>query len=68
MADLAQSLSTGIFALYVAPPFTLFALWWAGRDLAALEATRFARAEAAGEVARRSPLGPGNESASATGA
>ena len=68
MADLAQSLSTGIFALYVAPPFTLLALWWAGRDLAALESTRFARAEAAGEAATPSSLGSGKESVRSTSA
>ena len=64
MADVMESLSTGIFALYIAPPFTLLALWWTGRRLAALEATRLERAEAAGETPTPFPPGSGREGAS----
>lgn len=49
VADAAQSLSAGIFALYVVPPFTLAALWLASRRIAELEATKIDRARAAGE-------------------
>lgn len=49
MADVLQSLSGGIFALYVVPPFTLLALWLGSRRLAELEATKEERARAAGE-------------------
>jgi hypothetical protein len=49
VADVAQSLSAGIFALYVVPPFTLAALWLGSRRIAELEATRVERARAAGE-------------------
>jgi len=51
MADVTGSLSTGIFSLYVVPPFTLIALWIGGRRIAALEATKEERARAAGEPA-----------------
>lgn len=49
MADVAQDLSTGIFALYVVPPFTLVALWLAARRIGELEASKVARARAEGE-------------------
>jgi MFS family permease len=49
MADVTQSLSTGIFALYIVPPFTLLGLWLASRKIAELEATKVARAREAGE-------------------
>ena len=50
IADVAQSLSAGIFALYVVPPFTLLGLWLGGRRIAELEATKVDRARAAGEA------------------
>jgi MFS family permease len=50
VADVAQSLSAGIFALYVVPPFTLLALWLGSRRIAELEATKVERARAAGEA------------------
>jgi MFS family permease len=49
VADVAQSLSAGIFALYVVPPFTLLALWLASRRIADLEETKVERAREAGE-------------------
>ena len=49
MADVAQDLSAGIFSLYIVPPFTLVALWLAGRKMAELEATKVERAREAGE-------------------
>jgi len=49
VADLAQSLSAGIFALYAVPPLTLAALWIGARRVAELEATKVERARAAGE-------------------
>jgi MFS family permease len=51
VADLAQSLRAGIFALYVIAPFTLLGLWLGARRLAELEATKLDRAKAAGEPA-----------------
>lgn len=50
VADVAQDLSTGIFALYIVPPFTLLALWLSARRLAELEATKVERALAGGEA------------------
>jgi MFS family permease len=50
VADIAQSLRVGIFALYIVPPFTLLALWLASRKIAELEATKIERARAAGEA------------------
>jgi MFS family permease len=50
VADLAQSLRAGIFALYLIVPFTLLGLWLGARRLAELEATRVDRARAVGEV------------------
>ncbi|WP_395623319.1 spinster family MFS transporter [Sphingomonas daechungensis] len=47
VAALTGSLATGIFALYIVPPFTLMALWLASRKLAELEATREERATSA---------------------
>jgi MFS family permease len=49
MSVLTGSLSTGIFCLYVVPPFTLVGLWLGSRRLAELEATKVERARAAGE-------------------
>jgi MFS family permease len=49
MADVTQSLSAGIFWLYIMPPFTLIALWIGSRRIAGLEATKVERARAAGE-------------------
>jgi MFS family permease len=49
IADLTHSLSAGVFALYVVPPFTLLALWHVARRIEALEASKVARAAAAGE-------------------
>ncbi len=50
MADVTQSLSAGIFWLYVVPPFTLLALWQGSRRIAGIEATKVERARAAGEA------------------
>lgn len=47
---LAESLQIGIFALYVVPPFTVAALWIAGRRIAMLEDTKVERAREAGEA------------------
>lgn len=44
VAALTGSLATGIFSLYVVPPFTLTALWIASRKIGELEATREQRA------------------------
>ncbi len=49
MADVMQSLSAGIFFLYVVPPFTLAALWLGSRRIGELEASKIDRARAAGE-------------------
>jgi MFS family permease len=49
MADVTQSLSAGVFWLYVVPPFTLLALWIGSRRIADLEATKVERARAVGE-------------------
>jgi MFS family permease len=49
ISDATQSLSAGIFSLYVVPPFTLLALWLGSRRIAELEATKVERARAAGE-------------------
>ena len=40
VAAITGNLATGIFALYVVPPFTLIALWIASRRVGDLEATR----------------------------
>ena len=50
MADVMQSLSAGIFFLYIVPPLTLTALWMASRRIAELEATKVERARAEGEA------------------
>jgi MFS family permease len=50
MSVLTGSLSTGIFCLYIVPPFTLLGLWLASRRLGELEATKVERARAAGEA------------------
>jgi MFS family permease len=47
VAALTGSLATGIFSLYVVPPFTLAALWIASRKVGELEATREQRAATA---------------------
>jgi MFS family permease len=44
---LTGDLATGIFSLYVVPPFTLIALWVASRRIGDLEATREQRAASA---------------------
>jgi hypothetical protein len=49
MSVLTGSLSTGIFCLYIVPPFTLLGLWLGSRRIAGLEATKIERARAAGE-------------------
>ncbi|HEV2746528.1 MAG TPA: MFS transporter [Allosphingosinicella sp.] len=49
IADVAQSLSAGIFALYAVAPFTLLALWLASRRVAELEASKVERARNVGE-------------------
>jgi hypothetical protein len=50
MSVLTGSLSTGIFCLYVVPPFTLLGLWLGSRRLAELEAGKLDRARDAGEA------------------
>jgi hypothetical protein len=50
VADVADSLRAGIFALYLIVPLTLLGLWLGSRKLADLEATRVERARAAGEL------------------
>ena len=50
MADVMQSLSAGIFFLYIVPPLTLTALWRASRRIAELEAPKVERARAEGEA------------------
>jgi MFS family permease len=50
VADVAQSLRIGIFALYAMAPFTLLGLWYGAQRLAALEASRVERARAVGEA------------------
>ncbi|HJR82771.1 MAG TPA: MFS transporter [Sphingomicrobium sp.] len=47
IAAVTGDLATGIFSLYVVPPFTLVALWIASRRIGDLEATREERAAAA---------------------
>ncbi len=49
MSVLTGDLGTGIFALYVMPPLTLVGLWLGSRRIEELEATKVARARAAGE-------------------
>jgi MFS family permease len=49
VADVAQSLRAGIFALYLIVPFTLTGLWLGARKLAMLEAGKIERARAVGE-------------------
>jgi MFS family permease len=49
MADVFQSLRIGVFCLFIVPPFTVAALWIAGKRLAELEATKVVRAREAGE-------------------
>lgn len=50
VADVADSLRAGIFALYLIVPLTLIGLWLGSRRIADLEATRVERARAAGET------------------
>ena len=47
VAALTGDLATGVFALFIVPPFTLIALWIACRRVGELEATREERAAAA---------------------
>ncbi len=49
VADVAQSLQAGIFALYLIVPFTLTGLWLGARRIAELEATKIDRARDVGE-------------------
>jgi MFS family permease len=49
MADIFESLRIGIFCLFIVPPFTVAALWIAGRRLAEIEATKVERAREVGE-------------------
>ena len=49
MADMFQSLRMGVFSLFIVPPFTVAALWIAGRGLAEIEATKVERAREVGE-------------------
>jgi len=49
MADIFQSLRIGVFSLFIVPPFTVAALWIAGRELADIEATKVERAREVGE-------------------
>jgi MFS family permease len=49
MSVVSGDLATGIFALYLVPPFTLVALWLASRRIAELEATKVERARESGE-------------------
>ena len=51
VAAITGDLATGIFALYVVPPFTLVALWIASRRVGELEATRHDRAAVAESAA-----------------
>ncbi|HEX8262592.1 MAG TPA: MFS transporter [Allosphingosinicella sp.] len=50
VADVAESLRAGIFALYLIVPLTLLGLWLGSRRIAELEATKVERARAAGEL------------------
>ena len=50
VADVADSLRAGVFALYLIVPLTLLGLWLGSRRLADLEATRVERAREAGEA------------------
>lgn len=50
VADVADSLRIGIFALYLIVPLTLLGLWLGSRRIAELEATKVERARAAGEA------------------
>ena len=49
MADVFESLRIGVFSLFIVPPFTVAALWIAGRHLAEIEASKVDRARAVGE-------------------
>lgn len=49
MADVFQSLRIGVFSLFIVPPFTVAALWIAGRRLAEIEGSKVERAREAGE-------------------
>ena len=46
VAAMTGDLATGVFALFIVPPFTLIALWIASRRVGELEATREERAAA----------------------
>ena len=47
VAALTGDLATGVFSLFIVPPFTLAALWIASRRIGEIEATRDERAAAA---------------------
>jgi MFS family permease len=49
VADLSQSLSTGIFALYLVAPLILAGLWLGSRHMGEVEAMKVERARAMGE-------------------
>jgi MFS family permease len=49
MSVLTGELQLGIAALYLMPPLTVLGLWFGGRHIAELEATKVDRARAAGE-------------------
>jgi MFS family permease len=49
VAAVTGSLRAGVFSLLIAPPITLVALWFVSRRIATDEATKIARARAAGE-------------------
>jgi MFS family permease len=49
MSVLTGELQLGIAALYMMPPLTVLGLWFGGRHIAELEATKVERARAAGE-------------------
>jgi len=44
VAAMTGDLATGVFALFIVPPFTLIALWIASGRVGELEATREQRA------------------------
>jgi MFS family permease len=50
MADVLQSLSGGIFSLYLIAPITLTILWLSAGRMAELESSKIERAREAGEV------------------
>ncbi len=47
VAALTGDLATGVLSLYIVPPFTIAALWYASRHIAEIETTKSERAAAA---------------------